>query len=81
MMDPQVPAKAIPRMVGRYHLLEEVGRATFGPLHLARFEGPNGFQRWSSVMEVESRFSRDAEFRLAFFRSARTAARIQHTNV
>ena len=79
--DEQVPAKAIPRMVGRYHLLEEVGRSTFGPLHLARFEGPGGFQRWSSILEVESRFSRDSEFRRAFFQSARTAARIQHPNV
>ncbi len=80
-MTTDAPAKAIPRMVGRYHLLEEVGRATFGPLHLARFEGPNAFQRWSSVMEVETRFSRDPEFREAFFQSARTSARIQHPNV
>ena len=68
-------------MVGRYHLLEEVGKGTFGPLHLARFEGPNGFQRWTSVLEVEARFARDPEFKDAFFQSARTSARIQHANV
>ncbi|WP_394822546.1 protein kinase domain-containing protein [Pendulispora albinea] len=68
-------------MVGRYHLIEEVGRSTFGPLHLARYEGPNAFQRWSSILEVEARFSRDSEFRHAFFQSARTSARIQHPNV
>ncbi|WP_394847767.1 serine/threonine protein kinase [Pendulispora brunnea] len=79
--DAPAPAKAVPRMVGRYHLLEEVGKGTFGPLHLARFEGPNGFQRWTSVLEVEARFSRDPEFKDAFFQSARTSARIQHANV
>ncbi|WP_394837256.1 serine/threonine protein kinase [Pendulispora rubella] len=79
--DASIPTKAVPRMVGRYHLLEEVGKGTFGPLHLARFEGPNGFQRWTSVLEVELRFARDPEFKDAFFQSARTAARIQHANV
>lgn len=68
-------------MVGRYHLLDELREDPLGTLHLARLEGPNGFQRWAAVRRLHPYLSRDAALVHAFYEGARMAARIQHANV
>ncbi len=71
----------VPRMLGRYHVLEPVGRDSLGVLHLARLEGPNGFQRWATVRRLDPRLANDAALVRAFHEGARLGARIQHPNV
>ena len=44
-----------PRLLGRYHVLDELGRNAVGPLYLARLEGPKGFQRWAAIRRVDLR--------------------------
>ena len=72
---------AFPRVLGRYHLLEELSENSIGVLHLARLEGPNGFQRWSAVRRVHPHLAADPSFVRDFFEAARASASIRHPNV
>lgn len=72
---------AYPRVLGRYHLLEELSENAIGVLHLARLEGPNGFQRWSAVRRVHPHLAADPSFARDFFDAARAAASLRHPNV
>ena len=72
---------AYPRVLGRYHLLEELSENAIGVLHLARLEGPNGFQRWSAVRRVHPHLVEDPTFVRDFFEAARASASIRHPNV
>ena len=72
---------AYPRVLGRYHLLEELSENAIGVLHLARLEGPNGFQRWAAVRRVHPHLAGDAAFVRDFFEAARASASIRHPNV
>ncbi|MEO8876223.1 MAG: protein kinase [Polyangiaceae bacterium] len=70
-----------PRVLGRYHLLEELSENSVGVLHLARLEGPKGFQRWSAVRRVHPHLAADAVFIQDFYDAAKAAASIRHPNV
>ncbi|HEX7666933.1 MAG TPA: serine/threonine-protein kinase, partial [Polyangiaceae bacterium] len=75
------PPSAHPRMLGRYRLLEELSENGVGVLHLARLEGPNGFQRWAAVRRVHPHLASDPVYVRDFYDAVRAAASIRHPNV
>lgn len=77
----ETTSASFPRVLGRYHLLEELSENAVGVLHLARLEGPKGFQRWASVRRMHPHLSGDSAFVRDFYDAARAAASIQHPNV
>lgn len=70
-----------PRLLGRYHVLDEIGRNAIGPIFLGRLEGPQGFQRWAAIRTLDDVRARDAAFRKLFFERAREGAKLLHANV
>lgn len=70
-----------PRLLGRYHVLDEIGRNAIGPIFLGRLEGPQGFQRWAAIRTLDDTTARDPAFRKLFFERAREGAKLLHANV
>jgi len=68
-------------MLGRYHLIEAIEEDELGELHLARLEGPSGFQRWAVVRRMHGALESDPAMVDAFYEAARVAALVQHPNV
>jgi serine/threonine-protein kinase len=66
-------------MLGQYHVLEELGRNALGPLHLARLEGPKGFQRWAVIRLLPPSIAR--QISIEIYARARTGAQLIHPNV
>jgi len=70
-----------PRLLGRYHVLDEIGRNAVGPLYLARLEGPKGFQRWAAIRRVDRRHVAENGYVQAFYDRVRAGAKLLHPNV
>ncbi|HEX4512877.1 MAG TPA: protein kinase [Polyangiaceae bacterium] len=70
-----------PRLLGRYHVLDEIGRNAVGPLYLARLEGPKGFQRWAAIRRVDKRHLEENGYVAAFYDRVRSGAKLLHPNV
>ncbi len=68
-------------MLGRYHVLDEIGRNAVGPLYLARLEGPKGFQRWASIRRVDKKHAAEEGYVQRFFERVRAGAKLLHPNV
>lgn len=68
-------------MVGRYHVLGRIGQSAVGALHLARLEGPQGFQRWAALRIVDKERAADPKFYKEFFERAGLGASLLHPNV
>lgn len=73
--------KAPPRLLGQYHVLEVLSRSPLGPLHLARLEGPQGFQRWAVIRIVDRRHASDPTIQRTLYERARLGASLLHRNV
>ena len=50
-------------------------------VHLARMDGPGGFQRWVAIKRIHSHLIEDESFVQMFLDEARVAALISHPNV
>ncbi len=70
-----------PRLLGRYHVLDELGRNAVGPIYLARLEGPQGFQRWAAIRCMDRSHLADDAYVDGFFERAREGAKLLHPNV
>ncbi len=70
-----------PRLLGRYHVLDEIGRNAVGPLYLARLEGPKGFQRWAAIRRVDKGHIGEDGYVQAFYDRVRSGAKLLHPNV
>jgi serine/threonine-protein kinase len=70
-----------PRLLGRYHVLDEIGRNVVGPLYLARLEGPRGFQRWAAIRRVDKRHLGEDGYVQRFYERVRAGAKLLHPNV
>ena len=70
-----------PRLLGGYHVLDEIGRNAVGPLYLARLEGPKGFQRWAAIRRVDARHLGEPGYAQRFYERVRAGAKLLHTNV
>ena len=64
--------------IGRYEILERVGRGSMGVLYRGR---DTVLDREVAVKVMHGDFAADTEARARFFREARAAARLQHRNI
>jgi serine/threonine protein kinase len=68
-------------MLGRYHVLDEMGRNAVGALYLARLEGPKGFQRWAAIRKIDKRHLAEDGYVQRFYERVREGAKLLHPNV
>jgi serine/threonine-protein kinase len=67
--------------LGRYRVVDEIGIGGMASVHLARMDGPGGFQKWVAIKKIHSHLVEDESFVQMFLDEARVAARISHPNV
>lgn len=73
--------RGLPRRLGRYELIAEIGAGGMASVFLARTTGPGRFHKWVAVKQVHPHLARDRKFLAMFLDEARVAAAIQHPNV
>ncbi len=67
--------------LGRYRIVDELGVGGMASVHLARMDGPGGFQKWVAIKKIHPHLVEDESFVQMFLDEARVAARISHPNV
>jgi serine/threonine-protein kinase len=67
--------------LGRYRVVDEIGVGGMASVHLARMDGPGGFQKWVAIKKIHAHLVEDDSFVQMFLDEARVAARISHPNV
>ncbi len=67
--------------LGRYRVVDEIGIGGMASVHLARMDGPGGFQKWVAIKRIHRHLIEDDQFIKMFLDEARIAARISHPNV
>jgi serine/threonine-protein kinase len=67
--------------LGRYRVVDEIGVGGMASVHLARMDGPGGFQKWVAIKRIHPHLVEDETFVNMFLDEARVAARISHPNV
>jgi serine/threonine-protein kinase len=67
--------------LGRYRVVDEIGIGGMASVHLARMDGPGGFQKWVAIKRIHPHLLEDETFVNMFIDEARVAARISHPNV
>ncbi|HSQ65798.1 MAG TPA: protein kinase [Polyangiaceae bacterium] len=67
--------------LGRYRVVDEIGIGGMASVHLARMDGPGGFQKWIAIKRIHPHLVEDESFIQMFLDEARVAARISHPNV
>src|SRR5215472_19086738 len=67
--------------LGRYRVVDEIGIGGMASVHLARMDGPGGFQKWVAIKRIHPHLVEDESFIQMFLDEARVAARISHPNV
>jgi serine/threonine protein kinase len=78
---PADPQKGGTYFLGRYRVVDEIGIGGMASVHLARMDGPGGFQKWVAIKRIHSHLIEDDSFIQMFLDEARVAARISHPNV
>jgi eukaryotic-like serine/threonine-protein kinase len=69
------------RKFGRYTLLCRLATGGMANLYLARFLGPDGFEKLVAIKRIHEHLTENPEFVQMFIDEARLAARINHPNV
>lgn len=67
--------------LGRYRVVDEIGVGGMASVHLARMDGPGGFQKWVAIKRIHPHLVEDDQFVDMFLDEARIAAGINHSNV
>src|SRR5437899_3658299 len=67
--------------LGRYRVVDEIGVGGMASVHLARMDGPGGFQKWVAIKRIHPHLVEDDTFVHMFLDEARIAAGINHANV
>jgi serine/threonine-protein kinase len=70
-----------PFFLGRYRVVDEIGVGGMASVHLARMDGPGGFQKWVAIKRIHPHLVEDDQFVDMFLDEARIAAGINHANV
>lgn len=79
MKDSDRPAGTF--FLGRYRVVDEIGVGGMASVHLARMDGPGGFQKWVAIKRIHPHLVEDDQFVDMFLDEARIAAGINHANV
>ncbi len=69
------------RRVGRYTLLYHFATGGMANLYLARFTGPDGFEKKVAIKKIHEHLNKEQDFIRMFVDEARLSARISHPNV
>ena len=75
---PDTAARALPRRIGRYRVVERIGRGAMGVVYSAREEGTS---RPVAIKVMMNDLEGDRETRERFSREARVAGQLLHRNV
>ena len=67
--------------LGRYRVVDEIGVGGMASVHLARVDGPGGFQKWVAIKRIHPHLVEDDQFVDMFLDEARIAAGINHAHV
>ncbi|HEY4122168.1 MAG TPA: serine/threonine-protein kinase, partial [Byssovorax sp.] len=67
--------------LGRYRVVDEIGRGGMASVHLARVDGPGGFQKWVAIKRIHPHLVENDQLVDMFLDEARMAAGISHPNV
>ncbi len=67
--------------LGEYRVVDEIGVGGMASVHLARVDGPAGFQKWVAIKRIHPHLVEDPSFVNMFLDEAKVAARISHPNV
>ena len=59
--------------LGRYRVVDEIGISGMASVHLARMDGPGGFQKWVAIKRIHSHLIEDESFVQMFLDEARIA--------
>ena len=51
---PADPQKGGTYFLGRYRVVDEIGIGGMASVHLARMDGPGGFQKWVAIKRIHS---------------------------
>lgn len=78
---PDIRASGGTYFLGRYRVVDEIGIGGMASVHLARMDGPGGFQKWVAIKKIHPHLVEDESFVQMFLDEARVAARISHPNV
>jgi serine/threonine-protein kinase len=62
-------------------VVDEIGIGGMASVHLARVDGPGGFQKWVAIKRIHPHLVEDDQFVDMFLDEARIAAGINHANV
>jgi serine/threonine-protein kinase len=62
-------------------VVDEIGVGGMASVHLARMDGPGGFQKWVAIKRIHPHLVEDDQFVDMFLDEARIAAGINHANV
>src|ERR1700730_4512111 len=61
--------------LGRYRVVDEIGVGGMASVHLARMDGPGGFQKWVAIKRIHPHLLEDETFVNMVIDEARIAAR------
>ncbi len=78
---PQAQQPGATYFLGRYRVVDEIGIGGMASVHLARMDGPGGFQKWVAIKRIHPHLVEEESFITMFLDEARVAARISHPNV
>ncbi|MEM1032904.1 MAG: protein kinase [Myxococcota bacterium] len=80
---PEAADRDLPQtfFLGRYRVVDEIGIGGMASVHLARVDGPGGFQKWVAIKRIHPHLVEDDQFVDMFLDEARIAAGINHANV
>ncbi|MGC4115435.1 MAG: protein kinase [Myxococcales bacterium] len=67
--------------LGKYRLLERIGKGGMAEVFLAEVLGPGGFQKTVALKRIHPHLAEDPEFVEMFLDEARLAARLDHPNI
>ena len=67
--------------MGEFRIVDEIGVGGMASVHLARVDGPAGFQKWVAIKRIHAHLVEDPSFVNMFLDEAKVAARISHPNV
>jgi tRNA A-37 threonylcarbamoyl transferase component Bud32 len=77
----QPPPPPVRGELGRYHLVERLGRGGMAEVWLAEITGPGGFRRTVVVKRILPHLMEDPVFERMFLAEARLSARLSHPNI
>ncbi|MCK6548812.1 protein kinase, partial [Myxococcota bacterium] len=78
---PTIAERTLPKQIGRYKILCELGQGAMAILYLGRAVGPGSFERLFAIKMIHDHLSREPTFVNMFLNEARLSARIHHSNV